>query len=132
MSKNHEIVTLFLSDFYRDKRAELIEIISPKFRYQSPFFGNVDFAEYIDWMSRLSNQRSVTAKTALRSTDDEIFEYQFILKVLDFVDGFDEDMIGNSKIIIKNGLIEYVEITYDDEKTKSPKFEKIKTKLLHE
>lgn len=130
MSKNLEIVSLFLSDFYRDKRIELSEIISPKFRYQSPFFGEVNFSEYTDWMSRLSNQRSVTAKTSLQSADDEVFEYQFIMKVLDFVDGFDEEMLGNTKIIIKNGLIEYVEITYDDEKSKPEKFKKIRTKLL--
>lgn len=130
MSKNQEIIELFLSDFYRNRREELAEIISPKFRYQSPFFGNVDFEEYVVYLNQLSNQRSITKKSNPITIDDEVFTHEFVLKVLDFTDGFEEEMIGHTTITIKNGLIEYVENKYAEAATNPEKFAKIKIKLL--
>ena len=121
---------LFLSDFYRDKRNELSEIISTDFSYSSPFFGEVSFDEYVNWMGRLSNQRSIAKISIPSSSDDEIFTHEFLLKVLDFTDGFDEEMTGQTKIIIKNGLIEHVGNIYEDEMLNPEKFARIKAKLI--
>lgn len=131
MSRNLEIVELFLSDFYRNRRAELAEIISPKFRYQSPFFGNGDFEKYLIWLKQMSNQRSITKKSELKTDDDQMFVYDFILKVLDFSDGFQEEMVGCTVITIKDGLIEYVENTYSEATSNPEKFARVKAKLLN-
>lgn len=132
MSKNHEIIMLFLSDFYRDKRAELAEIISPNFLYSSPFFGDADFNEYVDWMSKMSNQRSITNLSQLESDNDRVFNYSFKLKVLDFTDGFEEEMIGKTTIIINDGLIEFVENSYVDASSNPEKFRRIRDKFMQD
>lgn len=130
MSTNFQIVMLFLSDFYRNKRDELVEIISPDFIYQSPFFDEVGFDEYVDWMSKLSNQRSIAKTSIPTSDDDEIFTHTFLLKVLDFTEEFAEEMFGQTQITIKNGLIERVINVYKDQTLNPEKFERIKAKLI--
>lgn len=123
-------MTLFLSDFYRNKRAELTEIISPSFHYQSPFFGNVDFHGYLHWMEQFSSIRSVVKKSQPQTNDNVIFTHEFSLKVLDYMENFEEEMMGHTTITIKDGLIENVINLYDEEISNPQKFEKIKAKLI--
>lgn len=121
---------LFLSDFYLNKSSELIEIVSPKFICHSPFFGEVEFDEYVNLMSKLSCQRSLAKISIPTSTDDEIFTHDFLLKVLDFGHEFSEEMIGHTEITIRNGLIERVVSVYEDQTLNPEKFSRIKTELL--
>ncbi|MBL1420916.1 MAG: hypothetical protein COC24_010455 [Alphaproteobacteria bacterium] len=130
MTTNFQIVMLFLSDFYLNKSSELVEIISPKFICHSPFFGEVEFDEYVHWMGRLSSQRSLAKITIPASTDDEVFTHEFLLKVLDFSDEFSEEMVGQTEITIRNGLVENVVSVYEDQKLNPEKFARIKAKLL--
>ena len=130
MTINFQIVMLFLSDFYLNKSSELVEIISPKFMYRSPLFGDVEFEEYVHWMGRLSSQRSLAKITIPASIDDEVFTHEFLLKVLDFSNEFSEEMIGKTEITIRNGLVENVVSVYEDQKLNPEKFARIKAKLL--
>lgn len=130
MTKNHQVISLFLSDFYRNKREELLEIISPNFAYHTPFCGELNFTEFLDYMSRIASQAQAVKLTEPSSKDDVLFHHTFNLKILDFGEDFDEDIIGQTSITMKNGLIEYIEIGYEDEFLNTEKFLKIKAKLI--
>lgn len=129
MSKNLQMVKLFHSEFYHTKRVELTEIISPTFSYHSPLCGHLNFTEYVEFLSHIGVHSSAV-KTLTTTKDDRVFDFQFAMKVLDFVDGFDEEMIGNGRIIVEDNLIEKYHVTYSEDFLKSDTFAKIKAKLM--
>lgn len=129
MSKNLHMVELFLNDFYRLKRIELVETISPEFYYYSPICGKLNFAEYVEFMSGIASYVGVVHNTEI-SENGAIYNHQFTLKILDFVDGFDEELTGKTTIFVKNDLIENVVIDYPDEILNVEKFKRIKTKMM--
>lgn len=129
MTKNLQMVKLFHNDFYKNKRAELIEIISPEFTYNSPISGCLNFSEYVDYLNLIGDQ-STAIKSETTTDDDVVFKLQFIFRILDFVDGFDEEMTGQGIVTLKNNLIYNYSVSYAEENTNPEKFEKIKAKLF--
>lgn len=129
MSKNLHMVKLFLNDFYRNKRIELLETISPDFYYYSPICGKLNFAEYVEFMSGIASYVGIMHNSEI-SENGATYNHQFTLKILDFVDGFDEEFSGKTTIFVKNDLIENVEVEYPDEISNIEKFNRIKTKIM--
>lgn len=129
VSENQYIVDTFLSDFYRNNRMELFEIISPTFTYYTPFSGMLNFLEYVEWMSNLAPQRNVVKICAPETMDDIEFTHKFIMNILDFKLGFEEELIGETTIIVKNGLIEHVENKYKEEISNPKMIQRITAKF---
>lgn len=129
VSNHQHMVETFTSDFYRNKRLELHEIVSPTFTYFTPFSGLLNFLEYVDWMENLATQRSVTKLCKPKSDDNSEYSYKYVMKIIDLKLSFEEELIGETIVIVVDGLIEHVENKYEEE-ISNPKLIKKITNIL--
>ena len=126
------MVEQFVNDFYHAKPEDLSEIVTPSFTFRSPLsqkldFGqDLDFHQYRNYSKRYFN--NLKAKQQVISSEDDItFKVKFILEMLSFDSDFLKEISGIVTVIIKDELVDYVEVTYSDDLPNSTDLEKIKS-----
>lgn len=131
MSSNLRMVEQFVNDFYHAKLADLSDIVTTSFTFRSPLSQKLDFGQdlnfhqYRNYSKRYFN--NLKAKQQVISSDDDIvFKVKFILEMLSADNDFLKEISGIVTLIIKDDLVDDVEITYVDDLPNSAELEKIK------
>lgn len=126
------MVEQFVNDFYHAKPEDLSDIVTTSFTFCSPLsqkldFGqDLDFPQYRDYSKRYFN--NLKAKQQIISSEDDVtFKVKFILEMLSADNDFLKEISGVVTLIIKDDLVDHVEVTYNDDLPNSAELEKIKS-----
>uniref|UniRef100_A0A2A4Z0P6 SnoaL-like domain-containing protein n=1 Tax=OCS116 cluster bacterium TaxID=2030921 RepID=A0A2A4Z0P6_9PROT len=130
MSDNSKIVDYFLKEIFHNEISEgndpdkVSYLISPEFSYYLNLGERQSFKEYAERVRMLNS--SATVVVGKPSSDDDIhFHCDFEVKLP--APNQNTKILGFSQIVIRNGLIQQIEINYHKNQKEFDEFQKLMT-----
>lgn len=120
MTDNSKLVNFFVANFLADDATELAHLVSPTFTYYLNFGEPKDFSFFTNRMNMLNLSARLKAGE-ITSGDDIHFHYDIETKLP--APNTEIAMKGFAQIIVKNNLIQQLEINYEVESKEYEKFE---------
>lgn len=102
MSKNSELVRLFMSETFRTYKGDLGKYALPEFVFKSTRFGELDFDHYVKYASEYYREEKVDIKW-IHSTDDINFGVAYEVMDNNVVHKF-----GILAVTVSSGLVSKV------------------------
>lgn len=111
MTQNLRLVKYFMSEFYKSKTSDLAHIASPSFVFQRNNGKPLDFDQYALSKAILAVHAEIEFEE-LKSDNDVVFYCKWTMRIPDekkiILTG-----VGQSRFIVKNGLLQKVHVSYD-------------------
>lgn len=102
MSKNRELVELFMSESFRTHKSDLSRYVSRSFIFKSHRYGELDFENYVKYAAKYYRQEEVQIDW-IHSTDDEHFGVAYTV-----MDNVDDREFGVLAVTIIDDLVDFV------------------------
>lgn len=124
MSNNFRMIEHLAAEFYQANWQGISHIVTPSFTFKSPLQKNLNFDEFIQYISTIFSHLRIS-ELSITSEDDIHFLIESTLEFVDNNQGIRAEMPGSANIVILDGKVDLIEIMYEEQLFNTKQFEKM-------
>lgn len=123
MIENVKLVHHFVKSFIENDVSKLVNLVSPEFQYWVNYDECLDFDQFTKKLQFLSSSSNIVAYE-ITTQDNVHFYFDFDLELPAPNEG--AKSYGFAQVIVKNGLVNRIDINNKDDKEKFEEFKKLR------